>query len=77
MERPDPGARNRRLLSRLRIAFVLLVGASAGLIAAYAGGSPFEALIAIGSGAVVGAVLVWFAFPSPSEGESGGSLRGR
>jgi hypothetical protein len=48
------------------MAFVLLVGVSAGLTAAYAGGSPIEAMAAIGSGVDVGAVLVWLAFPSPS-----------
>ncbi|WP_336327305.1 hypothetical protein [Halovenus sp. HT40] len=66
MERPDPAARDRQLLSRLRIGFVALVAVSAGLIASYADGSLLEAASAVGGGAVVGVLLVWLAFPSPS-----------
>lgn len=75
MERPDVGARNRRLLSRLRIGFVVLVAVSAGLVAGYAGGSLTEGLIAVGAGVLVGLLLVWLAFPSPEEGAN--RARGR
>jgi uncharacterized membrane protein YjjP (DUF1212 family) len=68
MERPDPGARDRQLLSRLRVGFVVLVGVSAGLVASYAEGSLPQILVAMAAGAVVGVLLVWLAFPTPTEG---------
>lgn len=75
MERPDPAARDRQLLARLRLGFVVLVAVSAGLIASYADGSLLEAAGAVGGGAVVGVLLVWIAFPSPSADPSERSHR--
>lgn len=77
MERPDPGARNRNLLPRLRVGFVVLVAVSAGLIASYADGSFAEVLTAVGGGVAVGMLLVWLAFPSPNGESSERTLRGR
>ncbi|WP_436901902.1 hypothetical protein [Halovenus halobia] len=69
MERSDAATQQQQLLPRLKVAFVVLVAVSAGLIAAYADGSFREALFAVGGGTLVGVGLVWIAFPS-SSGES-------
>lgn len=65
----------RRLLSRVRLAFVSLVAASAGLIAVYAEGSVSDILFAIAGGIVVGFVLVWIAFPQLDTLDSARSRR--
>jgi len=72
-----PRTREERALTRQRLAvgFVLLVGASGGLIALRAGAGPIPLLAATASGLLVGLVLVWLAFPSGADLESG--RRGR
>ena len=45
---------------RLKVGFVLLVGASGGLVAAEAGGTATELAAGVVGGVVVGAVLLWF-----------------
>lgn len=67
MDRPDPFANRRRLVTRLRVGFVVLVAVSAGLIAVYAGGSLSEIAVLVASGGALGALLVWIAFPTPDE----------
>lgn len=67
MDRPDPSANRRRLVSRLRIGFIVLVAVSAGLIAVYAGGKLSEIGVFIASGGALGALLVWIAFPEPDQ----------
>ena len=76
MERPEIRSQNDHLLSRLKIGFIVLVGVSAGLIASYAEGSLTEVLTAIGAGVAVGILLVWLAFPSPTE-DSASQTHGR
>ena len=52
-----------RTLLWVKLATVLLVGLSAGLIAIQ-GDAPFEIILgAVGGGALVGAALVWYLFP--------------
>lgn len=63
-ERPNRGVRNRQLYVRLKVGFVVLVAVSAGLIATYAEGSVLDVFGAVASGAVLGVVLIWLAFPS-------------
>lgn len=67
MERSDAATQQQQLLPRLKIAFVVLVAVSAGLIAAYADGSLSQVLTAVGGGTLVGVGLVWLAFPSSSD----------
>lgn len=45
---------------RLQIGFVLLVGASGGLVAAEAGATPVQMAGGIAAGLVVGGALLWF-----------------
>lgn len=47
-------------LNRLRAAFVVLVGASAALVALSNGGSLAVAAVALVAGLALGAVLVWY-----------------
>jgi hypothetical protein len=49
---------------RLKLAFVLLVTLSAVLITLQSGAGPLALVLAGGSGAAVGVVLLWVAFPS-------------
>jgi hypothetical protein len=49
---------------RLKGAFVLLVALSAVLITLQSDAGPLAVLVAGGSGAAVGVVLLWIAFPS-------------
>ena len=67
MDRSDAATQQRQLLPRLKIAFVVLVAVSAGLIAAYANGSLSQVLVAVGGGTLTGVGLVWLAFPDSSE----------
>jgi hypothetical protein len=45
---------------RLYAAFVVLVGASAGLMALSGGATPLEVLIVVLAGLVIGLLLVWY-----------------
>ncbi|WP_231182708.1 hypothetical protein [Haladaptatus sp. DYF46] len=47
-------------MTRLKIAIVLLVGASGGLIALHGGGGPAALVAATAGGLVVGALLTWY-----------------
>jgi ABC-type Na+ efflux pump permease subunit len=76
MSRPPPPGRNRQLLSRMRVALVAVIAASAGLMTVYSGGSLRMILLALGGGAVLGVGLVWIALPRPSDDDPGGR-RGR
>lgn len=46
--------------TRLKLGFVLLVAASAGLVALQAGGSPFQLGVAVGAGLGIGLALLGF-----------------
>lgn len=64
MERPDLEAQRRSKLKRLKVGFILLIAASAGLIASFAEATLMEILAAILSGLLVGLVLQWVVIPS-------------
>lgn len=46
--------------SRLKVGFVLLVGASTALMSLHIDPTPLELAVAFGGGLVVGVVLLWF-----------------
>ena len=64
-----PRTREERTITRQRLAigFVLLVGASGGLIALRARAGLVPLLAATAGGLLVGLVLVWLAFPSGAD----------
>jgi len=49
--------------TRIKIAFTLLVGASAGLITLQGDPSPLVVAAAVGAGLVLGWVLIWYVYP--------------
>ena len=58
---PSLTEEDRRVASRrLKAGFVLLVGASAGLVSYQAGASLREGAIVVGAALAVGAALLWF-----------------
>lgn len=58
---PSLSEERRRVVSRrLKLGFVGLVGASAGLVALGGGATTVQALVAIGAGLVLGGVLLWY-----------------
>ncbi len=59
---PSDDERNRTV-RRLKVAFVLLVGASAGLITTQGDASLQFVAVAVGTGLALGVGLVWFLFP--------------
>ncbi|WP_128476157.1 hypothetical protein [Halorussus pelagicus] len=58
MVRPPSSEDKRESMNRLKIAIVVLVGASAGLITFSGGGSLVQVVVAVGAGLVVGVVLL-------------------
>lgn len=76
-----PRSRAERATTRRRLAigFVLLVGASGGLIALRADAEPVAVVAATATGLVVGRILVWLAFPAEEDLERHrrGPRRGR
>ena len=58
MVRPTSDEDRRDAMNQLKIGIVLLVGASAGLIAFFGDGSLFEIAVAVGAGLVVGVALL-------------------
>lgn len=64
MDRPDLEAEKRRTLRRMKVGLILLLTASAGLIAVFAEAQPLEILAALGGGFVAGVVLQWVVFPT-------------
>ncbi|WP_256686526.1 hypothetical protein [Halococcus qingdaonensis] len=61
---PTTREERRTASRRFKLAFVVLVGLSGGLIALQGGGSLFTVLLAVLAGLLVGIVMVVFAFPS-------------
>lgn len=60
---PTDDDNNRSLVRQLKVFFVILVGASAGLITVVEDTTLLESGIAIITGLVVGVILVWIVFP--------------
>ena len=59
-------ANTRSLFRSLWWFLILLVGASSGMTAAFAGADHVESLGLAVLGFVVGAIVLWIAFPKPS-----------
>lgn len=70
---PVPDEERDSFARKLKAAFVLFVGLSAGLITLQSDAGVVGFLIASGAGIAVGALLLWIAFPSRSrlQDESG------
>jgi hypothetical protein len=67
----------RRLAStRLKVAFVLLVAVSSGLVAVQAGGTALQLAAAVGGGLVLGIVLLFFVLRTAREFNPGPGRRG-
>lgn len=61
---PIPNDERVRTLRAAKVATVLLIAASAGLITVY-GGAPLRGIaLACAAGLLVGVALVWYLFPS-------------
>ena len=63
MVEPIPDADRRRTLRRAKVALVVLIGASAGLVTTQGDASPMVVVGAVGGGVLLGAALVWLLFP--------------
>lgn len=72
---PVSSEERSRFARRLKIGFVLLVGLSAGLITLQGDVGLVGFAVATVGGSVVGALLVWLAFPNREEFERGGRSR--
>ena len=64
---PVSSEERERFTLKLKLGLTAIVAASAGLIAVQGGASLPAVAAAIGSGAVVGAALIWFVFPGTGE----------
>ena len=60
----DPWERRRRLYRQLRAVCIGLVATSSGLIALYAEAPLTQILLAVGTGLLLGVILVALVFPS-------------
>lgn len=60
----------RTLVSRLKLFFIVLVGASAGLITGIGNATPLETALVILAGLGVGVLLVWIVFPGDGNSET-------
>lgn len=63
MVEPIPDEDREQTMLKLKVGFVLLVGASAGLITLHGNASPVAVLVAVTGGLVLGVLLAWYLFP--------------
>lgn len=60
---PMPTDERSRLMRLLKLSFVVLIGASSGLITLLGEPTPLEFALVTGVGLVFGALVVWVVFP--------------
>ncbi|MFP4626903.1 MAG: hypothetical protein ACOCQ3_03730 [Natronomonas sp.] len=67
---PPSDVERSRTMVRVKIAFVILIGASTGLLTTQGDATPVVVIVAVVAGLLVGVVLVWYLFPGASDRSS-------